>query len=141
MHLILGEKYLVDTNILIYGLNKTSLFHAQAREILESPEIRANIFVAQQNLMELVSVLTKTYSVSLKEATNTAHLLTEHFEVITPMPSTWNTFVRLTESYNHPCSPFDIFLVATMLDNEIERIITANEKDFQHLGLREIIAL
>ena len=141
MRLTSGEKYLVDTNILIYALNKTSSLYTKSREILETQNPEAYFIIAQQNLVELTSVLTKQYKVSLKEAVNTARAFSEHFEVITPMRDTWEMFTHMAERQNKQIAPFDIFLAATMLSNGVERIITANSEDFKNLGLREIVNL
>ncbi|KKT34993.1 MAG: hypothetical protein UW24_C0017G0002 [Parcubacteria group bacterium GW2011_GWA2_44_12] len=141
MRLTSGEKYLVDTNILIYALNKTSSLYTKSRKILETQNPEAYFIIAQQNLVELTSVLTKQYKVSLKEAVNTARAFSEHFEVITPMRDTWEMFTHMAERQNKQIAPFDIFLAATMLSNGVERIITANSEDFKNLGLREIVNL
>ena len=141
MRLTSGKKYLVDTNILIYALNKTSSLYTKSRKILETQNPEAYFIIAQQNLVELTSVLTKQYKVSLKEAVNTARAFSEHFEVITPMRDTWEMFTHMAERQNKQIAPFDIFLAATMLSNGVERIITANSEDFKNLGLREIVNL
>ncbi|MBI4359762.1 MAG: type II toxin-antitoxin system VapC family toxin [Candidatus Jacksonbacteria bacterium] len=139
MRITFGEKYLVDTNVLIYALNKSSLFHAGSREILETQNKGAYFVVAQQNLVELTAVLTKQFKVPLKEATDTAHIISQNFEIITSVHDTWETFTRLVEKQNKRVAPFDLFLAATMLGNGVERIITANGADFKNIGLREIV--
>lgn len=141
MKLTLGEKYLVDTNILVYALNKTSLFHIKSREILEAHNKESYFVVAQQNLIELVAVLTKQYKVSSKEAANIANTIAQNFEVIAPVGDTWDRFMHLVEKQNKRIAPFDIFLAATMLSHGVERIITANEADFKGFGLTEIITV
>ncbi len=141
MQITSGEKYLIDTNILIYALNKTSPLYAKSREILETQNAKAYFVIAQQNLVELTAVLTKQYKVSLQEAVHTACTFSEHFEVITPMRDTWEMFTHMATTQNKQIAPFDIFLVATMLSNGVEKIITANSEDFQNLGLREIVNL
>lgn len=138
---ISNEKCLIDTNILVYSINKSSPFYTTARALVENEERRSNFVIAQQNLLELVSVLTKRYRVPLYEASSSAHIFAKHFEIIAPLGTTWVTFTNLARQLKKHIPPFDIYLAATMLDNGIERIITANTRDFAGLGLKQIIPL
>lgn len=142
MEIISGEKYLLDTNILVYSLNKQSSFYLKVCGLLQGGQWNTtNFVIAQQNLIELVSVLCKMYKISIKDALADAKRFAVNFEVINPMPTTFMTYARLITNARNRLHPFDAYLVATMLDNNIKRIITANKKDFQNLNLEQIVEI
>jgi predicted nucleic acid-binding protein len=140
MKLTSGTRYLVDTNILVYSVNRESSHYPSARKLLEDGFERGALFVvAHQNLIEFIAVLTRGYSIKLKEALSDAGSFTSRFEVIAPLPTTFERYTQLAQKVKETLYPFDLYLAATMLDNDVERIITANAKDFQGVGLKEIL--
>jgi predicted nucleic acid-binding protein len=140
MEIILKEKYLVDTNILIYSLDKKSPFYTASCNLLrDGLQKGARFIIAQQNLVELIAVLTKAYKISPNEALADAGSFAFNFEIITPLPTTLETFERLLKQSKGQQQIFDIYLAATMRDNDVCRIITANKKDFLGLGMEEIV--
>lgn len=123
-------KYLVDTNILIYAFDRSSPFHVSAREIIvEVIKKSKGILVAQQNLIEFCNVLHRQYDIPVKEVAKDAENIMRDFGVIAPLSTTFHLFLSLLENNQH-LYPFDLYLAATMLDNKITHIITANERDF-----------
>ena len=82
----------------------------------------------------------RVYKVKLEEILKDIKIFTSYFEVISPLPTTFETFLKLLET-NPKNYPFDLYLAATALDNQVFRIITANVKDFVNLGFKEIINL
>ena len=140
MKLTSGERYLVDTNILVYSVNKGSPFYASSREILEEALSEGvHLVVAHQNLIEFIAVLTRGYKISVREALKDAGVFASRFETISPLHTTLETYMNLARKINGPVYPFDLYLIATMRDNGVERIVTANAKDFRGVGLQEII--
>jgi len=140
MRITYNAKYLVDTNILLYTLDKKSPFHKESVKIMNNKR-RAELVVAQQNLLELVAVLRRGFKVPLKQAIADAQIFANNLKLIFPRPQTWLTFTGLAEKVRPTIYPFDIFLAATMLDNGIDKIITANKKDFVGLGLSQVLAI
>lgn len=141
MNLISGERYLVDTNVLIYSVDRSSPFHSKAKDIIKSGIEKGALFViAHQNITEFISVLTRGYGVGVKQATEDARAFASRFEVIFPLPTTIEVFFQLSNKHKK-IYPFDLYLTATMLDNGVERIITGNKKDFIGLNLKEIISI
>lgn len=139
MKLTFGERYLIDTNILVYSVNRGSPRYSEVRKLLEEGMIHGVSFViAHQNLIEFIAVLTRGYSVTLKDALSDAMSFASRFEVIVPLPATFETYLRLAQKNKEMLYPFDLYLAATMIDNDVERIITANAKDFQGVGLKEV---
>ncbi len=131
--------YLLDSNILVYAVNKSAPFHTTAFKILEkiiSNKIKGCL--ALQNLSEFFSIITNKkrveHPISSKEAIseiqkyiNTTTLLKISFT-----PSAMNLFCKLTTKHHIQGQKiYDLQLVATMLDNEIKNIITANDSDFK----------
>lgn len=142
MELISQTRYLVDTNILVYSVNQKSPHYSRARKLLEDGlEQGISFVVAHQNLIEFIAVLTRAYAVKLKNALLDAESFAARFEVIVPLPATFERYARLVQKAKQTLYPFDLYLAATMLDNGVERIITANPKDFHDIGLKEVMAL
>lgn len=143
MPIISGVRYLLDTNVLVYAVNAHATFHTAARMFIEDGLERGALFVvAQQNIVEFISVMTRAYGVESSEVMKDARAFLARFECITPQNTTLDLCMNLSiRSEKRAFYPFDVFLAATMLDNDVDRIITENIKDFQGLGLREIIPL
>jgi len=139
MKITSDARYVVDTNILIYGYDKKSPFHKVARKILESLVMEnIEIYVAQQNIVEFCNVLIRDYKLSSSSTIEYAQEILLDFKVITPKASAINVFLNLFHKYSrNRIYAFDLFLAATMLDNGITHIITANEKDF--VGIKGIL--
>ena len=142
MNLISGVKYLVDTNILVYSLNSNAPQYTRAKELLEAGfRDGVGFVVAHQNLMEFLAVLTRAYKIEVGQAMGDVEKFISCFEVIFPLSTTLGCFSELMTGSGKGVYPFDVYLAATMLDNGVERIITANAKDFQGLGLEEVITI
>lgn len=140
MELTSGIRYLVDTNILVYSVNQRSPHYASTRKLLEEGlKQGASFVVAHQNLIEFIAVLTKGYSILLNDALSDAESFASRFEVIAPLPTTFERYIRLAQKTKKTLYPFDLYLAATMMDNDVERIITANAKDFEDVGFKEVI--
>jgi len=141
MNLTSGARYLVDTNILLYSVDRKSPFHDWSKEILEAGlQHSSSLVVAHQNLIEFVAVLTRGYGVERKRALGDAQVFASRFDVIFPLPTTLETFFQLADK-EKTTYPFDLYLAATMLDNQITRIITGNGKDFRGVGFEEVIGV
>ena len=140
MNLTSEARYLVDTNILVYSVDRHSPFHRRSREILETGlEQDVSFAIAHQNIVEFAAVLTRRYGVKMEQAVGDAQVFASRFEVIFPLPTTLETFFQLVKEKT--TYPFDLYLAATMLDNQITRMITGNAKDFSGLGLEEVITV
>ena len=140
MKLTSGERYLVDTNVLVYSVNKGSPFYVSSRQIIEEALLEgARLAVAHQNLIEFIAVLTRGYKIAEREALKDAGIFASQFDLIYPLYTTLQTYMSLARKLVYKAYPFDLYLVATMKDNGVDRIITANAKDFGGTGLKEII--
>ena len=132
MKITSGTKYLVDTNILVYGYDAKSPYHKKARNLLENLVLQnIDIYVSVQNIVELCNVLVKAYGVSSPSVASYVQEIMLDFKIIVPKIDTISLFLNLFQKTTKgKLYMFDVFLAATMLDNAITRIITFNEKDF-----------
>ncbi len=128
----------LDTNILVYAINKDSPYHVIARGILDDANngnLRA--FVSPQVLSELYATLTNRSRIENPLIPEDAYdvvrglLDSETIEKVYPKETTLNRGLLLARENNVKAQDFfDVLIVATMLDNDIDTIYTANENDF-----------
>lgn len=134
----ISDPLLLDSNILVYAHNEDSLFHSQAIKLV-TEVIRGEIFgsLASQNLLEFYSVITDkkrlSNPISPKLASELVNqYLLSSFEIIYPNLNTNKIMVELLKKNGFKDGRvFDVFLIATMLSNNISRIATANVDDFK----------
>jgi predicted nucleic acid-binding protein len=122
---------LVDSNILIYALNRSSPKYNGAREFIE--KYHNSVYIAHQNIWETLRIVTHpTYIKSQgKIKANLAEKFVNQLNVISPLNSTYFLTIDLIKKYNVSLnSIFDSYLVATMLTHNIDTIVTDNERDF-----------
>ena len=127
----------VDSNIVIYALDRKSMFFNKARKFFsEVKEI--NFYITQQNIVEIEKVFVGFYKVK-KEAviSNLETFLSAfNFSIISPLPTTLSYYHKLILSYSKKDVFFDFYLAATYLDNQIGNLFTVNTKDF--LAIKEL---
>lgn len=129
---------LFDSNILVYAHNEDSLLHSQAIKLV-TRVIKGEIFgsLASQNLLEFYSVITDRRRVADPITPKLAsglinQYLSSPFEIIYPNLNTNKIMIELLKKNEFEDGQiFDVFLIATMLSNNIRRIVTANVKDFK----------
>jgi len=141
------ELALLDTNVLVYATFKDDPFYSKAKELqvkVISGATRACL--TPQILTEYYSAVTNprrvTNPISPKEAREVieAYLKAASIFKIYVKETTVKKMVELAEQHKVKGQDiFDVMLVATMLDNEIKRIYTANEEDFKKFEGIEVI--
>lgn len=129
------EKYGLDTNLIIYLLDRGSRFHNKSVKFMKLIiENKNQLFVAQQNIIETERVFVVAYHYEQNEVfkliMNFIH--GSDIEIIIPMPTTIYTFYTLL-SKKIKQDILDIYLAATYIDNGIYSIFSNNEKDFVHI--------
>lgn len=130
------EKVLIDTNLLVYSVNKDSVFYATTRKTLKILVERSLLLcISIQNLNEFLRVTTsKKYGsvpLSIKEATEYVNIYKNNYLILYPKEKALTKNLELAEKYKITGSKiYDTFLVATMLENGIKTIVTNNTKDF-----------
>ena len=102
---------------------------------------KIQIILTQQNLNEAVQVFVRYYKKSPLEVTKHLSGLIDDLEItiISPQTNTHRHFFDLISKVTSPIDIFDYYLAATMLDNNINRILTANAKDFSNIPNIEVI--
>lgn len=125
---------LVDTNILIYSLNRASPKFKKAQTYILAKE--DSICIAQQNVIELYRVITHPtfkLKVSLDQIRASINGLISGIPMLTSSLQTYAIWERLiTEIKVKGNNAFDAYLVATMLTNGVTTIATDNSKHFEN---------
>ena len=129
----------LDTNILVYATNEDSPYHSTAKRIID--QANNGIFqavISPQVLSELYSTITSPkrvkYPLSPEDAYDAVKRFLECEAIfkIYPKEMTLNRALQLAKENNIKAQDFfDVLIVATMLDNGINTIYTANEDDFK----------
>lgn len=141
---ISSKKWALDTNILVYLLNKKSSFYDGARlAVLETEKQNIQLVVCQQNLVELVKVLTDYYQYKLIQAARQVKKLLEtNIQVVAPLSSTINTYLELCRKADGKAKRhFDLYLAATLIDNKIETLITNDKAGFKRIKKLKVKSL
>ena len=141
----IDETSFLDTNILVYAADTESPFHSEARHLVNranAGELR--VCISPQVIGELYATLTSLRKALHPwppgEAVEQAKALWEKSQKIYPKPGTLGLTLDLVQRYElRGADFFDARIVATMLDNGITTIYTANEKDFARF--EEIVAI
>lgn len=140
-----SQLVLIDTNILIYASDESSVFQEKARRFLEKKLPFKNLCLTIQNLTEFYAIVTNPKRVKNSLNQNQAiraiksYLNSGLFQIIIPKPATVFRITALLDKYlikNREIH--DLHLAAVMMDNEVKTIYTADTKIFNRLGLRAI---
>lgn len=124
---------LVDSNILVYAVNRSSPKHKIAQFFLQNNT--SNLAVAHQNILEALRVLTHPKFPSpmkIQDALKAINSITKTCRVVYPEGKAYHITLLLIDK-NKPVSDqiFDTYLVATALSNGIDTIATDNTRDFK----------
>lgn len=135
---LFGQKCLLDTNVLVYALDQLSPYFRQASHLIaHCTSGRVAGHLAQQNLLELLHVLTAYQRVPFGQAIADVQAFAQHprLTVIAPAPQTLRRFLQLAQqASSSQVDVFDLYLVATMRDNGLTTLVTANVRDFQAIA-------
>lgn len=134
MTTILNENFLLDSNVLIYSQNEESEYFSLSKKVLLDCQsgLKQGV-VAQQNISEFIRAYYQVYKRPLKEVLAVADefLFNSSLKVISPLASTISTFIDLLGSGEQgKFDVYDYYLAATMINNGVGTILTANSKDF-----------
>jgi predicted nucleic acid-binding protein len=132
--------YLIDTNILVYAYNEDSEFHEEALRILENAlNKNINAAIADKNLFEFFAIITDKKRIENPITTDEAidiinFLVDSNIKIIYSSPFGFLKTLELAGKYKIKRQEiFDTNLVALMIQNKIDTIITANEKHFKNI--------
>jgi len=124
------NKLLIDTNVFIYDIDKSSKYHNPANEILNSDK---ELYTTTKNISEYFAVLTKlelnyekilSYYLDIKRNVN----------ILYPSKKSLLLFEELLEKYRPKGNRiYDIEIVSVMASYKIPLLGTFNLKDFTHI--------
>ncbi len=122
------SKILVDTNVLIYSLDKNSRYHLASISLLSNPNY--SLYVSTKNISEFVAVATKQ-KVEYSIITEFLAELPKNVKILFPDHKSLKIFYNLFHS-NKPVGNkvYDMEIVSVMIANKIPTIATFNPKDF-----------
>ena len=132
---------LVDTNILVYAINKDSPKHKQAQKFLKDNQ--GYLILAHQNILETIKVLTHprfSQPMKSKPAIKAVLAIAKNCQIIVPKVGTEFITLELIKKLDLAgIRIFDAYLVATALINSIDTIATDNIKDFKKFAEIKIL--
>ena len=124
---------LVDSNILVYAINRRSPKHTAAKNFLKNNI--GNLDVAHQNIFEALRVLTHPKFPSpmeIKDALKAIADIVKACRIICPNEQTYYiTLLLIRKNKLISDQIFDTYLAATALSNGISTIATDNARDFK----------
>jgi uncharacterized protein len=138
---IVSEVALLDTNILVYAMNKDAEQHAVCRDLVERAFAqKIEVCLAPQILFEYFAVVTSakqmTRPLSALEAVEDIERLPGALPLVHPTTETVTRSLNLVRVLGHTGRHvFDIALAATMLENGVKTIYTFDERFSQMPGL------
>jgi len=127
----------VDSNIIIYSLNNTSSFQDKASKFLKSL-LDSSFYITPQVILETYNVITDVKKaiepLTPQQANSALNSIIIHPAciLIIPTEKTLSTCIELATHYNVKGKQkiYDCYLAATLLENHIETLYTANTEDF-----------
>ncbi len=134
----MGDRALVDTNILVYLIDKTDeKRHRKAKEWFKSIKGQENLFVSAQNLREFSSIALKKSSLHVNEINKILRLFADAFDLIF---DNFEDIIKANNKIEKTRKNFwDALLAATMQRHFISVILTENTKDFKKIkGIKAI---
>jgi toxin-antitoxin system PIN domain toxin len=133
----------IDTNVLLYGLNRDCTEHAAARAFLETCAGRADVAIAELVLVELyVPSATRRWCAGLEAgaAAELCQAFRRHprwavVESADVMARVWAAAARPGVARRHV---FDARLAHTLLDHGVTELATRNTRDFEGFGFARV---
>ncbi len=127
------QKWGIDTHFLVYLLDRCSPYHLPTLKWLDKMnQTKISLYLAQQNILETHNVLINTNLVNPQEAIAKTSQLVDFLclKIVCPLPTTLNRYQRLIKN-TAAKDIFDLYLAATLIDNQIKKLFTLNTKDFK----------
>jgi toxin-antitoxin system PIN domain toxin len=134
----------IDTNILLYALNRDCPEHAPARGFLEACAARADVAIAELVLVELYVLLRNPAVVrrplEAPAAAGLCQVFRRHprwalLDSAEVMDRVWQAAARPGAARRHV---FDARLAHTLLDHGVTELATRNTRDFEAFGFARV---
>jgi predicted nucleic acid-binding protein len=140
-----AEDWFVDTNVLVYASQIDSPWHAKAEGVLRDAEAAgAALWISGQILREYLATVTRPQqgrpAVPMTEAIERVRFFAQRFEMVDDGPEVRERLLSLLATYPVAGKQVhDANIVATMLANDVTRLLTFNIADFRRFA--ELIAI
>lgn len=119
----INEKFVIDTNVLIYSLDQSSQFFNFSKKIID--ENKENVCIVHKTISEFVCVLSKIgkYDVIKNELPK----IIDELNILFPDYESANHFKDLVKKYKPKGNQaYDFEIVSVMMANNIKKIATIN---------------
>ncbi|NBC65029.1 MAG: PIN domain-containing protein [Bacteroidetes bacterium] len=126
------SKILIDTNILVYGIDEDSAFFKRARGILEQE--KNQLITTSKNLVEFLSSTTKSsgYNLDNDTALEIVEEIISGVEIVYPSQESMAIFLDLMRRYQPKgLKVHDLEIISIGLANGVHEVATFNTKDFK----------
>ena len=125
------NEVLVDTNVFVYALDKTSIYNKQAEEILTNDNL--TLFTTTKNISEIFAITSKL-NVSRTITYSLYSEIKRNIGILFPTNESLSIFEKLIKKYKPVGNiVFDVEIVSIMLSYNISKIATFNVKDFKNI--------
>jgi len=143
MKKISRKKLAFDTNVLVYFIDKDSLYNNLAVSVFkEAEEKDCEIVLTQQNVTELLNVLLKYYGFTRKKALDLVNeFLNRSDGVVCSLPETLSRFLDLYGKFGKKDNVYDMYMLTVLVDNKVDVLVTENKKDFPKGAGVEVLSL
>jgi len=128
------SKLLIDTNILVYGIDQDSKFFHQSRNILDGSDHQ--LVTTSKNLLEFLAVVTRNSGYDLKTelALEILDDIIRGIDVLYPSQDSLAIFLELINRYQPSgLKIHDFEIISIGLAAGIHQVATFNEKDFKNV--------
>jgi len=136
MKYILEKKYKwgIDTNIFVYLLNKSSKFNNKTENLFDYiQKNKIQIYTTDLCVLEVLHILRLKFDIPYKDCihqfSNLANLI--GLQIVMPNFITLSNTSKTLYKLGKKRICYDIYITNTFKTNDINHIITANEKDFK----------
>jgi predicted nucleic acid-binding protein len=136
------NELLVDTNVLIYGIDEDSKFFGQSRQILDNSNYQ--LVTTSKNLVEFLTVVTRSsgYGLSTEKALDILDEIIQKIQIIYPSQDSLAILLELTKRYQPTgLKIHDFEIISIGLASGIYDVATFNEKDFRAVNEISLIDL
>ncbi len=133
------SKVIVDTNVLIYGLDPHSGFHTSSVELLR--DISNTLFIPTKVVSEYFAVCSKL-GIDDSIIWNFYEEIKQYTTILFPDQNSLIHFEILVKKYKPRGNRvFDIEIVSVALANNLTHVATANISDFQRISEIQLIPI
>lgn len=125
------NKVLLDTNVLIYSTNYDSKYYSDTNKYIN--ESNLHFYTTSKNLSEYLSVVTRKPNRPLKidQAIELIDNFSSRFTILYPDSNSFSVFKNLLLKYKPiGLKIHDFEIISLSLANNVNSILTYNEKDF-----------